>query len=207
VQNVQVSAWVALLVTLGVALIGAAGSVGAQLVNAWRERKREELKWHREQSIATASLKRANLTEWHDRRIETYSRMLATLNGIVDNLRKIEKVDILGGVEKIHTTHNDLHATLQTIQQEVALICSAQLLEYLTVGHLRLAIGYAGASLLGMKMALRVPEAEISEGERAEHHVRYFEMIARWMHEIDILKDGLLNEMRAELGVAIPEAS
>ena len=47
-QNVQVPVWVAIVITLGVAIIGALGPIAAQFVNAWRETRRETVKWERE---------------------------------------------------------------------------------------------------------------------------------------------------------------
>lgn len=92
-QNVQVPVWVAVVVTLGVALLGALGPITAQFVNAWRESK----KLAREEFYRRMAL-------WRERRLELYgeavdfahksaqySGMAAYASNAEDRFRNIEK--------------------------------------------------------------------------------------------------------------------
>lgn len=64
-QNVQVPVWAAVVVTFGVALVGAAGPIAAQFVNAWRESKK---------SVREEAYKR--VSHWRDRRLEIYGDLV-----------------------------------------------------------------------------------------------------------------------------------
>lgn len=72
-KTVEVPVWLALVVTLGVALIGALGPITAQFVNAWRESK----KLAQEETYRRMAL-------WRERRLELYGE---AVNGEQDSSR------------------------------------------------------------------------------------------------------------------------
>lgn len=64
-KTVEVPVWLAVIVTLGVALIGAAGPISAQFINSRREIKK---------SIREETYKR--MAHWRDRRLEIYGDLV-----------------------------------------------------------------------------------------------------------------------------------
>ena len=84
----QVAVWVPILV----GLLGMAGVIGAQLVNAWREQRREDIRWRREREKEEIQRRRADYLHWREKRLEVSVELMISLNKwrelIVDRLRE-----------------------------------------------------------------------------------------------------------------------
>ncbi|WP_156213034.1 hypothetical protein [Lentzea aerocolonigenes] len=133
----QVSIWVPLVV----GVIGLAGVICGQLINAWREdrrwkreQEREDLRWQREQEKNDTEREHRNMLDWRDRKIEIYSELLGAFKECeyaaleTDSFRYV-----VDGGEAYYSAH-DFQARLsgaterfRATAQKVTLIASSEL--------------------------------------------------------------------------------
>ncbi|MDX8053847.1 hypothetical protein SK571_31140 [Lentzea sp. BCCO 10_0798] len=88
----QVSVWVPIIV----GLLGLAGVIAAQFVNAWRERKRITLEQEYEGRV-----------HWRDRRIDAYADFLAAVEDWYDAILRLETANAIDGAEDGPFTDED----------------------------------------------------------------------------------------------------
>lgn len=84
----QVSVWVPIVV----GLLGVVGVISGQLVSAWREQRRENIRWRREREKEELQRRREDDLHWRDKRLQVAVELMISLNKwrelIVDRLRE-----------------------------------------------------------------------------------------------------------------------
>lgn len=80
----QVSVWVPIIV----GVIGFLGVIAGQLINAWREQKREELRWKRESQRESMKLRHENVAQWRETRLSAYTTLLDSVNQVYSILKR-----------------------------------------------------------------------------------------------------------------------
>ncbi|MDA3644803.1 hypothetical protein LZ318_24535 [Saccharopolyspora indica] len=84
----QVSVWVPIVV----GLLGMVGVISGQFVSAWREQRRENIRWCREREKEDLQRRREDYLHWRDKRLEVAVELMISLNKwrelIVDRLRE-----------------------------------------------------------------------------------------------------------------------
>lgn len=127
-QSGQVSVWVPIVV----GVIGLAGVVAGQLLNAWRERKREEVKWRRERHTESVKLAHDNAGRWREIRIDVYTQFLDSLTGLVregamfDRDRRGGEIGPVQRAEQ-YDRYSELRKLALVLEQKVLLVCSPTL--------------------------------------------------------------------------------
>lgn len=99
-QSGQVSVWVPIVV----GVIGLVGVIAGQLVNAWRERRREDTRWRREQAEKSAQQKHDDMIHWRETRLRIYSEFLWEIAEIEHALTKLHRIS-LGHDQDVTTDH------------------------------------------------------------------------------------------------------
>ncbi|WP_154697240.1 hypothetical protein [Lentzea guizhouensis] len=85
-QPGQVSAWVPIMVALLAGVFGIVGVIAGQLLNAKRERIREDLRWQREQERTREQNAHDARIEWRTQRFEIYKGFVASVDEFVRSL-------------------------------------------------------------------------------------------------------------------------
>lgn len=84
----HVSVWVPIVV----GILGMVGVISGQLVSAWREQRREDVRWRREREKEQLQRRREDHLHWRDKRWEVAVELMISLNKwrelIVDRLRE-----------------------------------------------------------------------------------------------------------------------
>jgi hypothetical protein len=130
VSNVQVSVWVALAVALGSAIIGAGGPIAAQFVNAWRERRREEIRWARERNAESVKLHHEYVTRWRDSKIRIYGEYLKGLRDLEETLSQM-RIAKSSEYARLCGLYENQFSKLGEKASEIQLICSIEMLDFL----------------------------------------------------------------------------
>lgn len=81
-QSAQVSVWVPIAVALVAGTLGILGVILGQVVNARRERIREDVKWQREQEKLATERADKTRADWRERRLHCYSEFLGELRSL-----------------------------------------------------------------------------------------------------------------------------
>ncbi|XVV05054.1 hypothetical protein ACQPW3_06525 [Actinosynnema sp. CA-248983] len=176
-QNAQVPAWLALLATVGAALIGATGPVLAQLVTSRREEKR----WRRERYAESVKLAHEHAVQWRDSKVRAYG----------DYLMKLRDLEYLVGAARTDrdarhvAEYRKLRDALSERSAEIRLLCSVEMLEFL------------GARAREIDQ-FRIPDGELLADEA---------LLARAADVVERYRKGFLAVARAELAVVAPVIS
>ncbi|WP_309114104.1 hypothetical protein [Saccharothrix sp.] len=173
-QNAQVPAWLALLATVGAALIGATGPVLAQLVTSRREEKR----WRRERHAESVRLAHEHAVQWRDSKVRAYG----------DYLLKLRELEYLVGAARMDrdvrhvAEYRRLRDALSERSAEIRLLCSGEMLEFL------------GAQAREIDQ-FRIPDAELLADEA---------LLERAADVVGRYRKGFVEMARQELAVAAP---
>lgn len=88
------------------------GVISGQLVNAWREQRRENIRWRRESEKEELQQRREDYLHWRDKRLEVAVALMISLNKwrelIVDRLREYH-----GVVEGYEDTREQLREAVE----------------------------------------------------------------------------------------------
>ena len=167
----QVSVWVPIVV----GLIGVAGVVAGQVINAWRERRNEEIRWAREKQRDAHQ----DRLVWREKRLKIAVEFLITLN-----VWRELAVDVW------HETQREGHPAKRTSSQlhDSVTLMSDQLAEIKLIGSevMRTAAGEAVDVLLATFARAKDATTEFQEASR----------------QLSTTIRTLRETFRAELGVA-----
>lgn len=122
--------WAAFAVALGSALIGAGGPITAQFVNAWRERRREDIRWQRERNAESAKLHHEYAARWRDSKIRIYAEYLKSLRNLESTLARM-RVATNDEYAQLYSSYLNQFSSIGEKASEIQLICSTEMLDFL----------------------------------------------------------------------------
>ena len=143
----QVSVWVPIVV----ALLGLAGVIGGQIINAWREdrrwqreQRREDIRWQRQKLTENAKLRLEHASQWRETKIRIYGELIAALgeqkslrilitNAVVAKMHKVE----IGGPDLKDLLQQEVPAmqATQKLVAEATLVAGDEMLEHIRVAR------------------------------------------------------------------------
>jgi hypothetical protein len=127
-KTVEVPVWLAVVVALGAPLITATGMVMAQLVNAWREKSREEDRWNRDRIAESARMMQEHSNQWREVRLRTYGQLIQSIRLIVTKIDGIRRSVAAGNVpngDDLEELKSE-HRTIIERSEEAKLAASAE---------------------------------------------------------------------------------
>ncbi|WP_143055283.1 hypothetical protein, partial [Amycolatopsis lurida] len=129
-RTVEVPVWLAVTVTLGVALIGAGGAICAQLVAAWRQRKRENVKWQRDRVSESVRMTHEHASQWRDVKIKRYGSFLVKLRAVESIIFEMQRTSG-ADFERWYSTLREQMESFSEDVAEIELICSTRVREFM----------------------------------------------------------------------------
>lgn len=142
-KTVEVPVWLAVVVALGGPLITAAGVILGQYVNAWRESRREKVRWQRDKLAETARIALDHASQWRETRLAAYAEMTECISQFAnvftrlrDTLIPSESIVLARPLEKL--TRQYLSAS-----ERVSLICADELMECMHANYTALAVPFS----------------------------------------------------------------
>ncbi|HWD00857.1 MAG TPA: hypothetical protein VG674_00085 [Amycolatopsis sp.] len=196
-QSGQVSVWVPIVV----GVIGLLGVVAGQLVNAWRERKREELRWRRERHTESIKLNHEHAAQWRETKIKIYRELL-------ESLRKAESVLYTmlhpndeglilpqGAVyqyeepELLPDVYRDAINAAMAIVEDAKLVCSEEFFDVLGTDQLPILL-----------FTIEMATGPVDQSSKMD-------LLSRGLHKLQEFRAIFLEAARKELGVGVLQIS
>ncbi|MEU4743094.1 hypothetical protein AB0G02_21880 [Actinosynnema sp. NPDC023658] len=190
-SNLQVPTWIAIVVPIGAALIGATGPTFAQLINAWKERTREETRWKREQLTDLLKIGHEHVAQWRAEKVRMYGGFLGGLRDLEDILKQLTTKQ--GHLYDIcYRQYLNQFSVLVGTVAEIQLIGSTRMLDFI-----------ADRAQQIDKIRPTLPSLEQGSSAALENSERS-ELITLRLNFIKEYRQDFLSVAREELGVRPP---